>query len=302
MVSVDLELSNEVHQRLVEEAEASGLSLQQYLLQRLLPPTIGLDSNLATPSDATGEDFDDPLGNIQEAYQRSLQIVHQRMVEVQVELLAMQRQVVQRTLQSVSSIGLIHQHHFYIAFRTTAPGVMLSSTLKASHPETMTIVLEQQFSNLDVDDEGFSVNLWFGGVPQRLAIPFDALLAFFDPSTQFQLTFPSMADDEATDDAEATAESGEPTGDAAGQAAMAVPLADLAEAFVHAEPAAAQDAGDLGTTEDEEDLGDDAPLAEDDAGDSAFLEDEEGKGEDDEKAEEPPRTDNVLSFREFRKK
>lgn len=114
------------------------------------------------------------------------------MMELHFDFLELQRQAVQRTLETVSATGLTGDHHFYIAFRTTAPGVELSESLRASHPETMTIVLEEQFSSLEVDDEGFSVSLWFSGVPQRLSVPYAALLAFVDPSTQFQLSFPDL--------------------------------------------------------------------------------------------------------------
>ena len=56
----------------------------------------------------------------------------------------------------------------------------------------MTIVLQHQFWDLTVDDDGFEVGLSFGGVPERLAVPFDAVTAFFDPAVQFGFQFETL--------------------------------------------------------------------------------------------------------------
>ena len=53
----------------------------------------------------------------------------------------------------------------------------------------MTIVLQHQFWDLTVSDDAFEVGLSFGGVPERLLVPFDAIKGFFDPSVQFGLQF-----------------------------------------------------------------------------------------------------------------
>jgi uncharacterized protein len=105
--------------------------------------------------------------------------------------------VVRKVLQDAAKSGLPGEHHFYISFRTHAPGVRISTRLREKHPEEMTIVLQHQFWDLLVSDHGFEVGLSFGGVPERLLIPFDAMTGFFDPSVQFGLKF---AADEATAD------------------------------------------------------------------------------------------------------
>lgn len=91
------------------------------------------------------------------------------------------------------------QHHFYISFLTTAPGVVLSDKLKDQYPEDMTIVLQHQFWDLNVDDNGFDVVLKFHGVPQQLRVPFSAVSRFFDPSVNFGVEFQtgSNAEDDA---------------------------------------------------------------------------------------------------------
>jgi hypothetical protein len=93
--------------------------------------------------------------------------------------------------------GLPGEHHFYISFDTRADGVRLSPRMLAQYPTEMTVVLQHQFWDLVVTESGFEVGVSFGGVPERLAVPFAAVKAFFDPSVQFGLQFEEMADAEA---------------------------------------------------------------------------------------------------------
>jgi hypothetical protein len=102
------------------------------------------------------------------------------------------RGVVRTVLADVGKKGLPGEHHFKITFNTMAPGVRLSDRMRAQYPEAMTIVLQHQFWDLHVDDTGFEVGLSFGGVPERLAVPFDAVTAFFDPAVQFGFQFETL--------------------------------------------------------------------------------------------------------------
>jgi hypothetical protein len=120
------------------------------------------------------------------------------------------RGVVRKVMREVAEGGLPGEHHFYIAFDTNAPGVRMSSRLRQQHPEEMTIVLQHQFWDLAVSDHGFEVGLSFGGVPERLLVPFAAVKGFFDPSVQFGLQFdPAPAKGEGEGDADEMPESGE---------------------------------------------------------------------------------------------
>jgi hypothetical protein len=102
------------------------------------------------------------------------------------------RGIVRTALALVAEWGrLPGEHHFYIAFDTRAPGVVVSRRLKQKYPEEMTIVLQHQFSNLTVSDDRFEVTLSFGNVPERLTIPFRAVRVFFDPSVPYGLQFDS---------------------------------------------------------------------------------------------------------------
>lgn len=95
--------------------------------------------------------------------------------------------VVRRALMLAAAEGLPGNHHFYITFRTAAPGVQMPRHLKARYPEDMTIVLQHQFSDLVVDDAAFAVTLKFQGRSARLSIPFAAMTAFADPAVNFGL-------------------------------------------------------------------------------------------------------------------
>ena len=99
------------------------------------------------------------------------------------------RGVVRKVLTDAAREGLSGEHHFYVSFRTEAPGVRISQRLREKYPQDMTIVLQHQFWDLGVTEHTFEVGLSFSGVPERLLVPFDALTGFFDPSVQFGLKF-----------------------------------------------------------------------------------------------------------------
>jgi uncharacterized protein len=99
------------------------------------------------------------------------------------------RGVVRRALRTVAESGLPGSHHFYITFKTGAPGVELTPRLKDKYPDEMTIVLQYQFWGLEVSAERFIVTLSFNDVPERLVVPFAAITAFADPAAKFGLQF-----------------------------------------------------------------------------------------------------------------
>jgi len=99
------------------------------------------------------------------------------------------RGVVREALARAAASGLPGGHHFYITFRTRYPGAKLSDTLLQQYPEEMTIVLEHQFWDLDVEEDHFAVTLSFQGRTERLSVPWEAVTAFTDPSVKFGLQF-----------------------------------------------------------------------------------------------------------------
>lgn len=108
------------------------------------------------------------------------------------------RGVVRAALQEAASArGLPGKHHFYVTFRTRAPGVQIPDHLSQRYPDEMTIVLEHQFWDLEVYPDRFRVILKFSGQPHPIVIPLSAVTRFFDPSVKFGLQFEQHNQDEA---------------------------------------------------------------------------------------------------------
>ncbi|MFN3349397.1 SspB family protein [Pseudorhodoplanes sp.] len=102
------------------------------------------------------------------------------------------RGLVRKVLTDTAKSGLPGEHHFSISFRTDADGVKMSPRLREQFPQEMTIILQYQFWDLKVTDADFEVGLSFGGVPEKLTVPFAAIKSFFDPSVQFGLQFETI--------------------------------------------------------------------------------------------------------------
>jgi hypothetical protein len=106
------------------------------------------------------------------------------------------RDTVRRVFEQVAEHGLPGEHHFYIGFRTDHPGVEVPRFLRQQYPQEMTVILQNQFWELEVTVEDFSVVLSFGGARHRITVPFAALTAFADPSADFGLRFGDAGEEE----------------------------------------------------------------------------------------------------------
>ncbi|MBM3515043.1 MAG: hypothetical protein FJX59_15220 [Alphaproteobacteria bacterium] len=113
------------------------------------------------------------------------------------------RGVLRKALQMTAAQGLPGSHHFYITFDTTHAGVRMPESLRALHPNEMTIVLQHQFWDLKVSDDEFEITLSFSGVSQRLKVPFAAVSAFADPHAKFGLQFHVEFEERAAADEDA---------------------------------------------------------------------------------------------------
>jgi len=110
------------------------------------------------------------------------------------------RAVVGRVLGSVAENGgLPGDHHFYITFKTQAAGVDIPQRLIERFPDEMTIVMQNRYWDLLVDDTGFSIGLSFNQVPSKLVIPYAAVTGFHDPSVNFELRFQAQEGPEGPD-------------------------------------------------------------------------------------------------------
>jgi uncharacterized protein len=104
------------------------------------------------------------------------------------------RGVVRTVLADAAKNGLPGEHHFYISFDTRADGVRLSPRMLKEYPQEMTIVLQHQFWDLMVTEDGFEVGMSFGGIPERVVVPFAAVKGFVDPSVEFGLRFEEISE------------------------------------------------------------------------------------------------------------
>ncbi|HEX2018747.1 MAG TPA: SspB family protein [Aurantimonas sp.] len=121
------------------------------------------------------------------------------------------RGVIRKVIGEVVKTGLPGDHHFFITFLTSAPGVRISSRLREKYPELMTIVIQHQYWDLQVNDTAFEVGLSFSDIPERLLVPFSAIRGFYDPAVNFELEFDVRGMDAANEQPELVGdEAGEP--------------------------------------------------------------------------------------------
>jgi hypothetical protein len=147
--------------------------------------------------------------------------------EIDYEALAQgaMRGIVRTVLTRVAKSGLPGEHHFYIAFKTGAPGVILSKRLKERYPEEMTVVLQHRFWDLLVNDVRFEVKLTFDSIPERLVVPFAAIKVFFDPSVPYGLQFDEAEGEGAGAHQLSVAHGETPHADAGGGEPIKAPMA-----------------------------------------------------------------------------
>ena len=93
-------------------------------------------------------------------------------------------------LADVAKNGLTDDAYYMITFET--PDATIPAFMRPQYPKEMTIILQNQFDNLMVDDDKFSVDLSFGGVASTVIVPFHTLKAFVDPNAQFGFNFTPM--------------------------------------------------------------------------------------------------------------
>jgi len=95
--------------------------------------------------------------------------------------------VIKEILKDLSESKISSNHCFYITFKTKDPNVDIPNTLKKEYPNEMTIVLQNQYWNLEVKKKNFSVTLSFNKKKQILNIPFNSITKFYDPFVKFSI-------------------------------------------------------------------------------------------------------------------
>ena len=99
--------------------------------------------------------------------------------------------VVKDILKDLSDSKISSNHCFYISFRTRDKNVKISDNLKKEYPKEMTIVLQNQFWNLVVKKNSFSVTLSFNKKKESLEIPYKSVTKFYDPFVKFSIQLDS---------------------------------------------------------------------------------------------------------------
>ena len=95
--------------------------------------------------------------------------------------------VLRDILINIKVNGLSKNNHLYITFLTNHKNVDLPNWIKQKYPEEMTIIIQYEFYNLEVNKNNFSITLSFNNINTNLIIGYDSVLSFADPSENFGL-------------------------------------------------------------------------------------------------------------------
>lgn len=110
------------------------------------------------------------------------------------------RGLIREVMTRLERDGLPGAHHFFITLNTGHPDVAMADWLRARYPDEITIVIQNWYENLTVDDQGFAITLNFGNQPEPLYVPFDSISTFVDPSVEFGLKFETHLDEDDDED------------------------------------------------------------------------------------------------------
>jgi len=104
--------------------------------------------------------------------------------------------VIREALTIASQDPDIGEVYFEIVLDTANANVVIPNWLRSQYPESLMIVLNQQFDDLEVSDTCFSVTVYFGGKPVRIEAPLDSIMAFNDEFNDFKVGFVTDQNDE----------------------------------------------------------------------------------------------------------
>lgn len=97
--------------------------------------------------------------------------------------------IMKQAFKTVEAIQNTAAHSFYITFVTKDSKVKLPKFLLDTYPEELTIVLEHQFDDFKLINNGFQVTLFFNGQPAEIFCPFNCITRFYDKTTNLQFLF-----------------------------------------------------------------------------------------------------------------
>ncbi len=95
--------------------------------------------------------------------------------------------VLKDILKNIKDNGLSNNNHLYITFLTNHKNVELPNWLKQKYPQEMTIIIQYEYYDLEINKNDFSITLSFGDIKTNLKINYSAIISFADPSANFGL-------------------------------------------------------------------------------------------------------------------
>ena len=90
-------------------------------------------------------------------------------------------------LKNIKDNGLSNNNHLYITFLTNHKNVELPNWLKQKYPQEMTIIIQYEYYDLEINKNNFSITLSFDNIKTNLKINYDSIVSFADPSANFGL-------------------------------------------------------------------------------------------------------------------
>ncbi len=99
------------------------------------------------------------------------------------------RKVIKHVLEHIQDNGIEGDHHLYVTFLTQYDGVEMPEYLINEYPNEITIVLQHQFWNLEIEENYFSISLSFNNRTENIKVPYESITSFADPSVNFGLQF-----------------------------------------------------------------------------------------------------------------
>ena len=90
-------------------------------------------------------------------------------------------------LKYIKKNGLSDGNHIYITFLTNHKRTIIPNWLKEKYTDEMTIIIQYEYYNLNLNKDSFEVTLSFNNVKADLNISYESILSFADPSSNFGL-------------------------------------------------------------------------------------------------------------------
>ena len=95
--------------------------------------------------------------------------------------------VLKDILKNIKDNGLSNNNHLYITFLTNHKNVELPNWLKQKYPQEMTIIIQYEYYDLEINKNNFSITLSFDDIKTNLKINYNAIVSFADPPANFGL-------------------------------------------------------------------------------------------------------------------